>query len=160
MDKRSVLLAVLVFAVGALPAAATLSHRTFAHANLCSPATNDLTRTTNGIRNNTTGNRSVYCGLESHDGASSGYIQVSVALRNYGAVERTVSCYWTSGSPLGGGYATATTTVALPVDSGAEPHIAYAYDLARPTAFAMLGLRCALPPGVAMEAIEAYANTP
>ena len=151
--------AVLVCAVGALPASAALSHRTFAHASICMPATNDLTRSTNGIRNNTAGNRSVYCGFESQDGTSTYYIQVSVALRNYAQVERTVSCYWTSGSPFGGGYATATTTTVLAVDNG-EPHAATAVSLSRPNLLSTVGVRCALPPGTAMDIIEVYADTP
>jgi hypothetical protein len=141
------------------PASPAATHQTMAHANMCMPATNDLTRTTNGIRNNTTGSRSVYCGFEVRDGTSDGYSLFGVTLRNYGAVSRNVSCYWTSGEPFSGGYSSVTTVQDLPADGG-TPHIVYGDNLTRPNLYATLGLRCALPPGVAMDWIEIHANEP
>jgi hypothetical protein len=160
LRKYSVLLMSAVVAVaGSAAATAAVSNITKAHANMCMPATNDLTRTTNGIRNNTTGSRSVYCGFEVRDIDATGYDTFGVTLRNYGSVARTVTCYWTSGQPYSGGYSSATTVLTLQPDGGL-PDSTYGHTLSRPNTSATLGLRCALPPGVAMDLIEVYPIEP
>jgi hypothetical protein len=140
-------------------ASATPDHRTLKHGSMCNPATLDLTRTTYGLRNNTTGNRSVYCGFEVREAGSTGYYLIGVTLRNYASVERSITCYWSSGQPYTGGYATTTTVLTLPANGGL-PDVTYGDSLSRPNSYATLGVRCALPPGVAIDLVEAYASDP
>jgi hypothetical protein len=158
-NTRVLLAAAVAAAVSATPASAVVSHHTAAHANMCMPATNDLTRGTNGIRNNTTGNRSVYCGFEGRDYDSDYYNYVSVVLRNYGSVTRTVNCYWTSGYPLSGGYSSASVAAYMPADGGAAHEFAL-YNFSKPTVGSGLGLRCVLPPDTAMDLITVEAHDP
>ena len=158
MNKPPVLALAAIVALAGAGSVSALYVTTYAHAGMCSPATNDLTRTTYGIRNNTTGNRSVYCGFEIRDRYAPDYFSYGVYLRNHGATERSATCYWTSGTPGGGGYASATTTVALPADG--EIHFMYGSNLSRPNEYATLGVRCVLPPGVALEYLEFNAQEP
>ena len=158
--RKSLLLlaaAATLASAGNGPAVAQAANQVRAHANMCMPATNDLTRSTQGIKNTTTGNRSVYCGFEVRESTSPGYDNFHVLVRNTGSVERSVSCYWTSGDP-NTGYATATTTDTIPNDG--EAHYLVGFDLSRPGQYATLNVRCALPPGVALEYISLEPYTP
>ena len=157
--SRALPAAAIVAALSAMPASAVVSHNTMAHATSCNPTTNDLTYTTNGIRNNTTGNRSVYCGFEVREGSWMTYQELKVGVRNYANVERTVTCYATSGSPFGGGYSTATIPKPLAADGG-DIHEINIYNLSRPIHTASLVIRCVLPPGTALDAIQIYPLDP
>ena len=157
MNKIVVVLAVAAVVALAATDCESTHLGTYVHPGQCNPATNDLTRTTNGIRNTTTGNRSVYCGFEVRDRYSLRFTVLATTLRNHGSVERSVTCYWTSGQPHSGGFATATKTVSLPPGGLAHPNT---FNLSRPNEFAALGLRCALPPDVALEYIELLAEDP
>jgi hypothetical protein len=161
MRKSIVLLAVAVAtACGVADAATTAANTNInAHANMCMPATNDLTRTSLGIRNDTTGNRGVYCGFQIREGLSESYEIFGVTLRNYGASTQVVNCYWLSGEPFEGGYATYTQSVQL-LANGGTPTIFYGTNLGRPNSSSSLGLRCALPPGTAMDHIVVWAASP
>ena len=161
MNKPAVLLAAAaVAALSSVPANGALTfEKTFAHANLCNPTTNDLTYGTYGVRNNTTANRSIYCGFEIRDYASPEYDEVALILRNYAGVTRTATCYLHSGYPLGGGYSTASISAILLADGG-DPHEYLVTNLSRPVIGASLGVRCVLPPGVQLDFIRIYANDP
>ena len=153
MNKHSLLLAAIVAAAAAtVPGPAAALDQVRAHANMCMPATNDLTRYTYGIKNTTTGNRSVYCGFEVREGDSIGYDNFNAVVRNTGSVARVMTCYWTSGDPYGGGYSSVTTSAEIPADG--EPHALSGFELGRPSYVATLGVRCTLPPGTALEKIN------
>ena len=162
MRKIPVLLAAaLATASGTAPASQSAANTNInAHANMCMPATNDLTRTSQGIRNDTNGNRGVFCGFENREGQSQSYELFGVTLRNYSGVQRTVTCYWQSGEPFfEGGYATYNLSVHLLPDGGLA-HIHYGTNLSRPNSNSSLGLRCTLPPGTAMDQIVVWAASP
>jgi hypothetical protein len=160
MRKPTVLVAAACLAVLATPshAANTATMQIHAHGNVCMPATNDLTRTSTGIRNNTTGNRAVYCGFEVREGGATNYSALGVELRNHGSVDRTVTCYWTIGTNYSG-YSSVTVTAVVLADGGA-PHIYYANNVSRSDTNATLGLRCTLPPGILLEGVEVWADPP
>ena len=152
--------ATVVAAAFATPSSsAEVSRDMTSHPSLCMPATNDLTRTTYGIRNNTKGNRSVYCGFEVTTQNVDYYSYLAIAFRNYDTVPRTVTCYWTTGQPYFGGYNTASGSVVLPADNGDMHELAVTH-LSRPSAYAALGLRCVMPPGTSLDNIETFGHDP
>ena len=155
MRKRTFLLAAALAAVPALAPATggPATNMIMAHGNMCMPATNDLTRNSFGIRNNTTGNRAVYCGFQVREGASASFEVLFLALRNYGQTNRVVACNWRSGDPYSG-YSTLAMNIEVAAD--AQPHSLTGYELSRPSANSSLNLYCVLPPGVSLEHIEAY----
>ncbi|KAA2285362.1 hypothetical protein [Arenimonas fontis] len=159
MKISGILLGLMLPGLLMLPVAMAQDGVTVSNGVSCQPSSaSGMIYTVTQIRNEASSNRTAYCVLSPENVASPSYSLFQIVLRNYGTVDRDVTCTAKVGQPYGGGYVTVSNVVTVP--AGGEPVVNQFNDIERNNEYAVLGFNCVLPPKVALDVMAAWEAEP